>query len=49
MQSAPTRRRRLLLVGGASLALGLGAALGLPPRTRHLRPAPHRPGKARGA
>lgn len=38
MQWIPNRRRRLLLAGGASLALGLGAALGLPPRTGHLRP-----------
>lgn len=42
MDGDPTRRRRLSLMGGAGLAaaLGLGAALGLPPRTRHLRPTP---------
>lgn len=33
-------RRRLYLAGGVGLALGLGAALGLPPRTGHLRPRP---------
>lgn len=38
MQRDPTRRRRLALAGGVGLALGLGAALGWPPRTRHLRP-----------
>ncbi|NTU85630.1 MAG: hypothetical protein HGA45_40895 [Chloroflexales bacterium] len=38
MDSTPTRRRRLYQAGGVGLALGLGAALGLSPRTRHLRP-----------
>ncbi|NTU86198.1 MAG: hypothetical protein HGA45_43865, partial [Chloroflexales bacterium] len=39
MHVDPPRRRRLALAGGAGLALGLGAALGWPPRTRHLRPS----------
>lgn len=38
MDSTPNRRRRLYLAGGVGLALGLSAAIGLPPRTRHLRP-----------
>lgn len=37
MHVDPIRRRRLYLAGGAGLALGLGVALGWPPRTRHLR------------
>ncbi|NWF78652.1 MAG: alpha/beta fold hydrolase [Chloroflexi bacterium] len=32
-------RRWLYLIGGAGFALGVGAVLGLPPRTHHIRPA----------
>lgn len=39
MQGTPTRRRRLYTFGGLSVALGIGAVLGLPPRTHHLRPS----------